>query len=256
MRRWLVTLLGVVMMASSVYGFGLYAERRTYEAETVEAVMPARLIAGGETVEPSMLRRVTIPKAALSADALRDEASIVGRTAVTLIGPNETIADWKLADRQLTPREGERYISFPTDEISNVGNLLRRGDQIDVWVELDRPLMVAGVSVGAVKAIEGLVVASVRTAEGAEVTDAGALDAAFQSAAKQRERVRSAANGKPAVNTFIMNEEIYAAYALAALAGTMKFALPDPSLHEERPARVTDDFAKYRDVLIEELGTQ
>jgi len=250
-----VTGLGVLLMAASAYGFARYAERAELNARTVEAILPTRLIASGETVDASMLRRVRIAEAALADDALRDEADIVGRWAVAPIGPNETFAAWKLADRQLTPREGERYVSFPTDDVTNVGNMLRRGDRVDVWVEFERPLPLGGVPTGALKVIEGLSVASVRSPEGAEVADAAAYDAPFQSAARQRDRVRSSANGKPGMNTFIMDETVYEAYALASLVGTIKLALPEPSLPDEREARVTNEFATYRNVLAAEEGS-
>ncbi|WP_309122380.1 RcpC/CpaB family pilus assembly protein [Paenibacillus sp.] len=255
MRRWLVTGLGVLLMAASVYGFARYAEHAELDARTVEAIMPTRLIASGETVDASMVRRVRIAEAALAADALRDEADIIGRSAVAPIGPNETFASWKLADRQLTPGAGERYVSFPTDDVKNVSNMLRRGDLVDVWVEFDAPATLGGVPRGALKVIEGLRVASVRSTEGAEITDAAPYDAPFQSAARQRDRVRASADGRPGMNTFIMDAEIYEAYALASLVGSIKLALPEPSLQEAEEARVTDDFATYAGALIEEEAT-
>ncbi|MCI3922639.1 RcpC/CpaB family pilus assembly protein [Paenibacillus sp. TRM 82003] len=247
MRRWLLTLLGVVMMAASIYGYGRYAAAVETEAATFETVMPTRLIASGETVDASMLRRVPIPVGAAAADALTDERDIVGRTAVAPIAPNEQIAAWKLADRQLTPREGERFVTFPTDDVTNVGNMLRRGDRVDVWVEFEQPAAIDGALAGAVKAIEGLVVASVRSAEGAEVADAAsfAYDAAFASAARQQQRARSAASAKAAMNTYIMDEPLYEAYALARLSGKIKLALPDLSLPDDAPARVSDAFIRY-----------
>ena len=252
MRRWIATGLGLLLMAASVFGFNRYAERVERHAATVEAIMPTRLIASGETVDASLLRRVRIPEEALPADALRDEGSIVGRAAVAPIGPNETFASWKLADRQLTPRPGERYVSFPTTDVTNVGNMLRRGDRVDVWVEFEAPVMLGGAAKGALKVAEGVRVASVRTPEGAEVADSYGYDAPFQSAAAQRERVRASANGKPGMNTFIMTEPIYEAYALASLVGTIKLALPEPSLESGGDARLTDEFEAYRNQLIPE----
>lgn len=256
MRRWLLTLLGVVMMAASIYGYGRYAAAVDAEAATVEALLPTRLIASGETVDASMLRRVPIPIGAVVPDALSDERDIVGMTAIAPIAPNEQFAAWKLAERQLTPREGERYVTFPTDDVTNVGNMLRRGDRVDVWVEFEQPTLVDGTLAGAVKAIEGLIVASVRTAEGAEIADTPsyAYETAFASPARQQQRVRSAATGDPAMNTFIMEEALYEAYALARLAGRIKLALPDLSLPDETPARVSDAFARYAAALAAEAS--
>ena len=219
--------------------------------------MPTRLIASGERIDASMLRTVRVAKAAIPGDALRHSEQIVGRTAIVPIGPNETIAAWKLADRQLTPRQGERYVSFPTNDVINVGNMLRRGDRVDVWVEFDEPVPLNGRLRGAVKVAERVLVASVRTQEGAEVTDVRAYDAAFQSAGRQMERVRSGASGKAGINTFIMNEEVYDAFALALLVGKVKLALPETTEAVVKDAavggdgleapRVTEDFKALRE---------
>lgn len=217
------------MMAGSVYGFVKFAERAETEAATADAIMPSRLIASGETIDASMLRTVRVAKAAIPADAVRDAEAVIGSTAVVPIGPNETIASWKLADRQLTPREGERYVSFPTDDVTNVSNMLRRGDRVDVWVEFDEPVLLNGRLRGAVKVAENVLVASVRTQDGTEVTDSRAYDAPFQSSGKQMERVRSEASGKAGMNTFIMSEEVYDAFALASIAGKVKLVLPEPT---------------------------
>jgi Flp pilus assembly protein CpaB len=254
MRRWLVTLLGIVMMGASIYGYGRYAEMVETKAATVEAIWPSRLIASGEMVEASMLRRVAIPVGAMAADVLREESAIVGRVAVVPIGPNEGFADWKLADVQVTPREGERYVTFPTDDVTNVGNMIRKGDRVDVWVEFDRPVLVGGVYAGTVKVIEGLAVANVRTAEGVEVTDVSLYDTAFASTARQQQRVRNAAVGKPSMNTYIMNEGLYKAYTLAGLTGRIKLALPDLSLPEHAPARVSETFLAFASALAFEGG--
>jgi len=253
-RRWLVTGIGALMMAASVFGFARYAERTEAEVALVEAILPTRLVASGETIDAGILRRVKVPEAAVPSDALRDEASIVGMTAVAPIGPNETFADWKLAPRQLTPRDGERYVSFPTDDVTNVGNMLRRGDRVDVWVEFERPVPIGGVPKGAMKVIEGVLLASVRSPEGGEVADAPAYDAPFQPISKQRERVRASANGHPAMNTFIMDEASYEAYALAAIVGTIKLTLPEPSSFADGKPSVTEEFIEYRSMLASEGG--
>lgn len=245
MKRLLLTILGLVMMGASIYGYARYAESVRSAGTTVEAIMPVRMIMSGETVEASMLRRVEIPAEALDADALQEEEEIIGKTALMPIGPNEQIAAWKVAERKLTPRAGERYISFPTDEVTNVGNMLRRGDRVDVWVEFDQPTRIGEKWKGAVKVIEGLEVASVRATEGTEVTDEASVG--FQ----PRSEGRSGAAGSPGINTFIMSEEVYEAYALAKLLGTVKLALPDLSL-QGGETRVSAEFQAFREEMAEE----
>ncbi|WP_199624422.1 Flp pilus assembly protein CpaB [Paenibacillus alkalitolerans] len=242
MRKWIVTIVGIAMMAASVYGYSWYANRVEKQIDTTAALMPARLIASGEIIDASMLRKATVPVNALQPGAVTKAADVVGKTAVAPIGPEEQILPWKLADDQITPRDGERYISFKTDDVANVSNMIRRGDRVDVWVEFSEAKEIGGELVGSLKIIEGLRVAGVRTAEGAEVTDTASLDAAFQPTGRQHQRVRGAANGKPDVNTFIMSEEVYEAYTLARIMGTIKLALPDLSLQDTSPARVTPGY--------------
>jgi Flp pilus assembly protein CpaB len=245
-RRWIVTIVGLLLMAGSVWGYNAYIGQVKHKVETVQALQPARLIASGETINSSMLRAVTIPKEALQTDAIQEAKRIIGQTTVVPIGPDEQIASWKLADRRMTPRKGERYVSFTTDEVRNVGNMLRKGDRVDVWVEFTNPTRLGTQTIGALKVIENLPVASIRTAEGVEIADGVAYDAAFLSTSKQREQVRSHANGKPSINTFIMNDALYEAYVFANLNGQIKLSLPDLSLPLMSEARVTAAFKTFR----------
>jgi Flp pilus assembly protein CpaB len=256
LRRWLVTLIGIAMMAASVYAYSWYAGEVDEQVQTTQVLMPTRLIASGETIEAGMLRNVSVPIDAVQETALNRPEEVLGKTAVVPIGPEEQILPWKLADVQLTPRDGERYISFKTEEVTNVSNMIRRGDRVDVWVEFAEAKQIGGEWLGAIKIIEGLRVASVRTAEGAEVADSVPFEAQFQPTGRQQERIRSGANGKPDINTFIMSEPVYEAYALGRLVGTVKIALPDLSLPASSPTTVTDQYRLLAAMLTQQGGAE
>ncbi|WP_274361864.1 Flp pilus assembly protein CpaB [Paenibacillus thermotolerans] len=246
MRKWLVTIIGIVLMGASVYGFSKYAVRVQEEVRTTTAVKPVRMLSSGEVIDASMLRSVPVPAGAVQPGALMEPHEIVGKTVVVPIGAEEQIFPWKLADDQLTPGEGERYISFKTDDVTNVGNMLRKGDRVDVWVEFEQARMIGGEPAGSVKIIEGLRIANVKTAEGGEIADSSSFGVPFQDSGRQYDRLRGAPSGKPDINTYIMSEQIYEAYTFGALAGTIKLALPDLSLQDRSAARVTEDYKKLK----------
>lgn len=246
MRRWFIGISGAVLMALSVLGYLLFMNHLEKSRSTVEALMPVRTLLSGETVEASLLRRVTIPAAAHRADAMGNEGELLGKKVVVPIGRDEEFAGWKLAEDKLVPGEGERYYSFKTDAVTNVNNMVRRGDRVDVWVEWKR---LSGDEreerVSAVKIIEALPVAGVKTAEGAEVGDKFGIDAMLAGDAQQLAASRGRAPAKPEMNTYIMSDEVYAAYAAATAQGTIRLALPNLTEEAEGPARVTPEYAVW-----------
>jgi Flp pilus assembly protein CpaB len=246
LRRWLVTLLGIAFMIASVLGYSWYATQVDTAVEMVQTVQPNRWIASGEVITKSILRNVMIPRQALTSEAIRNMQDIVGQTAMVPIGPEEQIAAWKLTERRRTPLDKERYVSFNTDEVTNVGNMLRKGDLVDVWVEFKTPVRMGGEWIGAVKVIENLQLASVRTADGLEIHDELFSFTTLLPTAKQQELSRASASGKPAINVFIMSEEVYEAYLYAGTFGPIRLALPNMTLVQGQSARVTEQFRQYR----------
>src|SRR5690606_3391570 len=90
--------------------------------------------------------------------------------------------------------------------------------------------------------IEGLQLSSIKTAEGVEVGEGTSFINIVQSDADQLASARDKASGKPETNTFIMNDETYSAYALGALGGRIKLALPNINKRDDAPVKVTDSF--------------
>ncbi|CAG7646144.1 hypothetical protein ACFQI7_23340 [Paenibacillus allorhizosphaerae] len=250
-RTWIFGLTGCLLMAGSVYGFVLFMKRAEWKMNVMETVMPARMLQSGEVIEASMLRKAVIATAAHHPEAITDPKAVLGKTVVAPIADNEEIAEWKLSDGPSVPLEGERYFSFKTDAVANVNNMVRRGDRVDVWVEFAAPKPIQTKdgtlwSVGAVKIIEGLTVSAVKIAEGAEVSDTATLETIVQSNRTQLQNARSKPIGKPELNTYIMNDEIYDAYVLGSIGGTIKLALPDLTAVNKTKAKVTGLFRELK----------
>jgi hypothetical protein len=251
MRKIIIGVTGVVLMIGSILGYLYFMQSTEVKVSTMETLKPTRLLNSGEIIDISMIRRVALSVSAHNVDAVQDVNSLVGKVVAVPIGKDEEFTSWKLSAIRLTPQEGERYFSFKTDTATNVNNMLRRGDRIDVWVEFDQPKLItdsAGgtLSIGAVKIIEGLMVSDIKTAEGLSVTDSTGVESIIQSDQTQFNNARNKATGKPELNTYIMNDEVYEAYVLGNIGGHIKLALPDLSYRSVDPMKVTSAYQQLR----------
>ncbi|MDO3681648.1 hypothetical protein [Paenibacillus ehimensis] len=251
-KAWIVITLGCVLMAGSIYGYWQFMKHTEIQVRTMTTVKPVRMLQSGEVIEASMLRKAVIPLAAHSSEAVMEPEALIGKTVLVPIADSEELVSWKLTDRSTVPRAGERYFSFKTDAAVNVNNMVRRGDRVDVWVEFETPKFVttgsgALWSVGAVKIIEQLPVTAVKTAEGLEVTDGATIETVVQPNQIQWQNARSKPNGKPELNTYIMNDEVYEAYVLGSIGGKIKLALPDLSAPAAASGTVTGLFQELKE---------
>ncbi|SDE40876.1 hypothetical protein SAMN02799630_05371 [Paenibacillus sp. UNCCL117] len=248
-KPWIVGAIGTLLMTGSVAGYWYFMKHMEVSLHTMETVKPVRLLHSGEAIDASMLRIVRIAQAAHDPRAVTDPRRLIGRRVAVPISSEEELSDWKLADIRVTPLPAERYFSFKTDAVMNVNNMVRRGDRVDVWVEFDQPKLIDTGSpqppgIGAVKIIEQLPVTSVKTAEGAEVVDTGTMEAIVAPDKIALQEARSRPNGKPETNTYIMSDEVYEAFVLGKLAGSVKLALPDLTSSEGKDGagKVTELF--------------
>ncbi|MEK8132228.1 hypothetical protein WMW72_30450 [Paenibacillus filicis] len=253
-KPWMIGALGVLLMSVSVAGYWYFMKHTEISLHTVETVKPVRMLQTGEAIDATMLRIVRIPHAAHDPRASTDPQRLIGRQVAVPISSEEELSDWKLTDIRVTPLPVERYFSFKTDAVMNVNNMVRRGDRVDVWVEFDQPRMIDTGSlqpagIGAVKIIERLPVTSVKTAEGVEVVDVGTVEAIVLPDKVSLQEARSKPNGKPETNTYIMSDEVYEAFVLGRIAGTVKLALPDLTSQASREGEgnVTEVFTLFKE---------
>ncbi len=248
-RKYIIGVVGVCLIGASVYILNIYIAQKEANQMTMQTIKPIRLLQSGEVITPDMLRLVTISEAAHSSEGILEASGLIGKTVVVPISENEEIFGWKLTDSKTVPSEGERYYSFKTDAIANVNNMVRKGDRVDVWIEFDVSKQIKSTSgnlnVSAIKIIEGLPVASVRTVEGIEVVDASALDLVLQNDTTQLNGARGKSSGVGTANTYIMSDSIYAAYVSGvATGGRIKLALPNLTSKEVPETKVTSLFSQ------------
>ncbi len=245
-KKTLLWIASLVMMGVSVFGYYQFIQATKSNVEMRTTIKPTRFLKSSEVIERSMLQEVVIANEAHSANAILDVDQLIGLTVVVPISEQEEFLPWKLSKKEIVPKEGERYFSFKTDQIANVNNMVRKGDRVDVWVEFDTPkravLNGQNWHIGAIKIIEGLMVSSVKNAEGIEITDEKTISVFSQSEAEQLRNDRGKATGKAEQNTYIMNDDIYTAYVLGSIGGKVKLALPNLAATDSAEAKVTDVF--------------
>ena len=239
LKKAIVYLSGLLLMGLSIWMYVLFMQRYEASITLMETLKPARMLQPGDVIREELVRRVTIPVAAHDVEATVLVNELIGKTVLVPIGTSEEFLAWKVGDRVLTPRNGERYFSFKSDKIQNDGNIVRRGDRVDVWVEFDTPRWLRDIAgsrrqIAGLKLIEGLLVASVKTNDGVEVSDMDGLNLVLTkvgnptaTSRNSLTQARSSPNGIPDINTYVMREDIYHAYLLGNIGGKIKLALPD-----------------------------
>lgn len=123
------------MLFASVFGFMQWM--KGYEAETTtETVILAKKYIPAHTVITSEMfyfqdidRRLKNPR------AIHEPKKLIGMVTSIPIGTNEQFLPWKMDARDLYPNDGESYFTFKTDAITSVGNMIRRGDRVQIWLE-------------------------------------------------------------------------------------------------------------------------
>jgi Flp pilus assembly protein CpaB len=232
-------LLAVALMGACVYGFYLYVSTIEISQTTVQTLKPVRTLQSGEIIDPKLLKVAIVSTKEHRKDAILDVNQLAGKVVVVPIGIDEEIVPWKIASIRTQPAQDERYFSFKTDSVTNVNDLVRKGDRVDVWVEFDKPRLVRYLDklqyIGAVKIIENLPVVAVKNADGLEISDV--------------EGNRNKPDGKPDANTYLMTDDVYNAYTIAQMTGKIKLALPNMTLaiQPDKKGAVTPTFMTLKD---------
>lgn len=249
-RRLVLLATGAILIAVSTWGYLIFIKEAEVKTNTMESIKPVRLLTSGEIIDKSMLRVVTINNLQHASGAITDIDAIVGKRVVVPIGKEEEILKWKLSEDKVVPEEGERYFSFNTDLITNVNNMVRRGDRVDVWVEFDVPKSIETLNgvvvVAAVKIIENLLVSNITDADGNQISDDFGVDAYLRSNNSILSSSRHEATGIAKQNTYIMTDEVYEAYVQGQVGGKIKLALPNINFHNDGEAQVTDTYISLK----------
>jgi hypothetical protein len=259
-RKALAYGIGLLFICLSLYLYIQFTNHYKDTVMTMRTLKPLHPLQVGEVITDDNVQSVVIPTAAHDASAVTDMEAIRGKKVKVPMSNGEEFMAWKLEETAITPVKGQQYYSFKTDALQNVANTVRRGDHVDVWVEFDTPRQFVDDQgkkhwVGSLKLLENLLVADVKGVEGEEIVDASEGGRAFQSVRvgvlQAREPdlnlMRAKPNGKPEVNTYIMNETEYNAYVIGALSGKIKLSLANLLAVEDKESRVTDLFNQLQD---------
>jgi hypothetical protein len=252
--------IGLLFICLSLYLYIQFTNHYKDTVMTMRTLKPLHPLQIGEVITDDNVQSVIIPTAAHVASAVTDLEAIRGKKVKVPMSNGEEFVAWKLEEAAITPVKGQRYYSFKTDALQNVANTVRRGDHVDVWVEFEMPRQFVDDQgkkhwVGSLKLLENLLVADVKGADGEEIVDAPEGNHAFQSVRvgvlqahePDLNLIRAKPNGKPEVNTYIMNEAEYNAYVIGALSGKIKLSLANVLAIEDKESRVTDLFNQLQD---------
>lgn len=254
-RKWFAYALGALMIFFSLYFYFQFTNHYQAAVTTMRTLKPLKPLQAGDIISSENVQSVLIPITAHDPNAILDLEGIRGQKLKVPLSTNEEFMPWKLANSLLLPSSGQRYYSFKTDALQNVSNMVRRGDRVNVWVEFDTPRRFVDANggkqwVGSVKLLENLLVAEVKSAEGAEIVDANGSGGAFSSIGagithKQEpdlSQMRSNPSFKPEVNTYIMNEAEYNVYVIGALSGKIKLSLANILVENEGVSQISEQF--------------
>jgi hypothetical protein len=262
-RKWYAYALGGLMIFFSLYFYFQFTNHYQTAVTTMRTLKPLRALQVGDIISRENVQSVLIPITAHDPNAIIELDGILGKKLKVPLSTNEEFMPWKLASSLLAPRAGQRYYSFKTDALQNVSNMVRRGDRVNVWVEFDTPRRIVDTNngkqwVGSVKLLENLLVADVKSAEGAEIVDINGGGGVFSSIGVEimhnqepdLNQLRNNPSFKPDVNTYIMNEAEYNVYVIGALSGKIKLSLANILVDNGGESRISEQFYQLQDTEI------
>ncbi|MEX2461007.1 MAG: hypothetical protein WD469_06845 [Paenibacillaceae bacterium] len=262
-RKWFAYAMGLLMIFFSLYFYFQFMNHYQTAVTTIRTLKPLNPLQVGDIISNENVQSVLIPITAHDPNAITDMEGIRGKKLKVPLSTDEEFMPWKLTDTLLAPNPGQRYYSFKTDALQNVSNMVRRGDRVDVWVEFDTPRRFvdgkgAKIWVGSVKLLENLLVADVKSAEGAEIVDTNDYGSAFSSIGVGMIRnqepdlnlIRNKPNFKPEINTYIMSEAEYNVYVIGALSGKIKLSLANILVENGGESRISEQFDQLQDTKV------
>jgi hypothetical protein len=259
-RKWFAYGIGFLMIFFSIYFYFQFTNHYQTAITTIRTLKPLKPLQVGDVISNDNVQSVFIPITAHDPNAFIDMEAIRGKKLKVPLSTGEEFIPWKLTNTLLAPSPGQRYYSFRADALQNVSNMVRLGDRVDVWVEFDKPRRFVdrnGVKqwIGSVKLLENLLVADVKSAEGAEIIDGiggGAFSALGVGIAQNQEpdlnQIRAKPNAKPEVNTYIMSEAEYNVYVIGALSGKIKLSLANIFMENGGDSRISDIFNQLQSI--------
>jgi Flp pilus assembly protein CpaB len=232
-------LLGCFVLFSSVFGFVHWMKRYEVKVTTEPVLMAKRYIPAHTVITEEMLYMEQIDSRLKNTNAIHDPKFLIGKETSIPIGTNEQLVNWKIDERRLIPNPGESYFTFKTDAISSVSNMVRRGDYVPIWLEVDESTLQSwsaadnqGSVPGALLVIDQAKVAYVKDAQGQEVVDQGSnkVEQFFYGKSDHYDQVdheqfRAIASADTVSVTYILTDRQYERLVRAQRFGKLKMGL-------------------------------
>jgi hypothetical protein len=259
-RKWFAYVIGLLMISFSLYFYYQFTNHYQTAVTTMRTLKPLRPLQAGDIISNENVQSVIIPITAHDSNAITDIEAIRGKKLKVPLSTGEEFTPWKLTDAIIAPNPDQRYYAFKTDVLQNVSNMIRRGDHVDVWVEFETPKRYVDEKggkqwIGSVKLLENLLVADVKSAEGAEIVDGYESVGAFSSLGvgilhnqePDLNQIRAKPNAKPEVNTYIMNQAEYNVYVIGALSGKIKLSLANILVENMDDSRIAEQYYQFKE---------
>lgn len=210
---------------------------------TVPVLMAAKYIPAHTTVTMEHIYVAQLDSRLRNEKAIHDPALVIGKETAIPIGQDEQFATWKLDENQLFPNPHESFFTFQADTISTVGNLVRRGDVVQIWLEVDSIALQSETGQtdnmdhpSVLLVIPDAKVAYVKDAQGNEVVDEEEIkvdrllyqNGTVNDNSANNEKFRKSASAETSFITYILTREQYEQIVLAQRYGRLKMGLQWP----------------------------
>lgn len=265
MGRWGL-LIGIALVLGSAFGFIQWMKGVEVEATTAPVLMAKRYIPAHTIITEEMIEMRIIDENLKNAEALQSVDSVVGKETAVPLGTGEQFIDWKLDTRSLIPNPGENLFTFPTDAIASVDNMVRRGDIVSIWVEVEPSVLdqlqktaaIGEIVPASMVVLPNARVAYVKNAQGGEVVDQPAdirvkqiiTGSPIQRDAQEHDQFRMNPTSTAATVTYILTDAQYQLLVGAQRLGKLKMGLfwpfqtkNDSSLVKSVDDKSNDDYA-------------
>lgn len=247
--KMIAVLIGIVIIVGMTVGFHFYIKEYEHNITTMKTYVPSRFIQAGEEITKSMIHQATIPTMQHRSNAYTHPNDIIGQRAVVPIGTNEEFMDWKLTKDNIYPTAGQEFFPFQINFVQSINDMVRRGDEVDIWVDYKKPVEEKGQKIYSKKILSNITVAYVKDTNGKEIKDSSqntALQALEHLSKSEKDQYtfqhfRDTPTAKPSYMTFIMTPEQYQTLVEAEQKGTITLGMKNPFI------QLQNEFLKGRE---------
>jgi len=132
--RFRILLVISLVVAVAAAWFKAYWDRG--HQELVPLLVVAQDVPAYTVLGPEHLGHRQVPRGAIEPGAIQDPSAVIGRTTALPLFRGEPLRPEKLLERDVGLLPGERALGLETDLVRSAGGTIRRGDHVDVYLQL------------------------------------------------------------------------------------------------------------------------